>query len=77
MPSAMLPSVEKMLCSHRWIQWVCLHTYDIREQVSLADCHAHSNVTSDVHKVHMQMVVAWLVVAKDSQVLSQYAILHG
>ena len=56
---------------------MCLHTYDIREQVSLANCHAYSNVTSDVHKVHMQVVVARLVVAKYSQVLSRYAILHG
>ena len=41
----------------------------------LANCHAHTNVTSHVHKVHMQMVVAWLVVAEYPQVPSHYGIL--
>ena len=52
-----------------------LPTYNIREQVSLAHCHAHSNVSLYVHKVHMQVVVARLVMAKYPQLLRLYAIL--
>lgn len=49
-------------------------TYDVQEKVCLSSCHAMTDILLDVHKVHMEMVVAGLVVHIDSQHLLSYPI---
>ena len=47
-------------------------TYDIGEKMCFAHCHAHTGVMLNVQEVHMQMVVAWLIVNEHPQLVRSY-----